>query len=51
MHVEEWLDPENKNKYSVAIYRPKSEIEKIENLNISEILSKSKLITEIAADY
>ncbi len=51
IHVEEWLDPENKNKFSVAIYRPKREIEKIENLNISEVTSKSKLITEIATDY
>jgi hypothetical protein len=51
LHVEEWLDPENKNKYHVAIYRPENKVDKIENLNISEITSRSELITQIDVEY
>jgi hypothetical protein len=51
IHVEEWLDPENKNKYSVAIYRPEGEIDKVDNLTIAQVKSQSKLITQVAVDY
>lgn len=46
-----WLGFYSKNKFNVAIYRPKTEISTADDLKISEIQSHFQLITEINIDY
>ena len=45
--IDEWLDPNNKNIYDIAIYRPEVKLETSEKFNLKE----SDLIIELKLKY
>lgn len=49
--IDEWLDRENKLKYNVAVYRPYNKIENINHLNIAELKTRARLVTEMTVGY
>ena len=51
IHVEEWLDPNDKKKFQATIYRPTHPMDKLDGFNQADLKSKCKLITEIAVEY
>jgi hypothetical protein len=51
LHVEEWLDPNDRRKFQAAIYRPEHPMVKLVDLKKTDLKSKCKLITEIAVEY
>ena len=48
--IDEWLDPENKYKFKVAIYRPDDEIKNIEKLTVLDVKEKFLLVKELSVD-
>lgn len=51
IHVEEWLDPEDKRKFEATVYRPKHLMAKPDDVSKTDLESKCKLITEVAVEY
>jgi hypothetical protein len=45
--IDEWLDPNNKNIYDIAIYRPDKKLKSLEKFNVKE----SELVLDLKVKY